>query len=72
MLQQLLDDIQLLASVANVDHTERPSIAALKATLEPKAKEKQNPKCVVCGTTKNIFHDGWYGYRCQSVNSMVF
>lgn len=30
------------------------------------------PKCVCCGTTKNLHSDGWYGYRCSSLDCMVF
>lgn len=29
-------------------------------------------KCVCCGTTENLFRDGWYGYRCRSTDCMVF
>ena len=36
----------------------------------PKPVEK---KCCVCGTTENLRYDGvWYGYRCNSVDCMVF
>ena len=30
------------------------------------------PKCICCGTRENIHKDGWYGYRCSSVDCMVF
>lgn len=30
------------------------------------------PKCCVCETTEGLHKDGWYGYRCGSVNCMVF
>ena len=37
---------------------------------EPKPVEK---KCCVCGTTENLRYDGpWYGYRCDSVDCMVY
>lgn len=32
---------------------------------------EDNPKCCCCGTTENIHKDGWYGYRCDSVDCMV-
>lgn len=30
------------------------------------------PSCCVCGTTENVHKDGWYGYRCDSDDCMVF
>lgn len=35
-------------------------------------KEKMIPRCCVCETTQNLYKDGWYGYRCQSTDCMVF
>lgn len=36
-------------------------------------KEKpKEPSCCVCGTTKNLHKDGWYGYRCSSDDCIVF
>ena len=29
-------------------------------------------KCCCCGTTENLFWDGWYGWRCDSDDCMVF
>lgn len=29
-------------------------------------------ECCVCGTTENLFNDGWYGYRCHGIDCMVF
>lgn len=40
--------------------------------LITKEKEKMIPRCCVCETTENLFKDGWYGYRCQSTDCMVF
>ena len=34
--------------------------------------KKIQPKCCSCGTTKGIFKDGWYGYRCRSNGCAVF
>lgn len=28
--------------------------------------------CCVCGTTEDLYKDGWYGYRCHSEDCMVF
>lgn len=33
--------------------------------------EKPN-KCCVCGTTENLFKDGWHGYRCTSADCACF
>lgn len=30
------------------------------------------PECCVCGTTEGLFKDGWYGYRCSSVDCICF
>ena len=30
------------------------------------------PECCVCGTTENVHKNSWYGYRCNSVDCMVF
>jgi len=35
-------------------------------------KEKEIPKCCVCGTTENLRKDGWYGYRCSSPDCICF
>jgi hypothetical protein len=45
--------------------------AAAKLTAEG-AYTAEQPKCCVCGTTENLHKDGWYGYRCDSQDCMVF
>jgi hypothetical protein len=30
------------------------------------------PTCCVCGTTKNLHKDGWYGYRCNKTECVCF
>lgn len=37
-----------------------------------KENEENIPRCCSCGTTKNVFKDGWYGYRCNSEGCCVF
>lgn len=37
-----------------------------------KEKKPKIARCCVCGTTKNLHEDGWYGYRCDSADCMVF
>lgn len=34
--------------------------------------EQPKEQCCCCGTTENLFKDGWYGWRCNSVDCMVF
>lgn len=35
--------------------------------------EVEEPKkCCSCGTTENLYKDGWYGYRCKSRVCMVY
>ena len=43
-------------------------------TNEISALEKRAapPKCVCCGTTEDLYKDGWYGYRCHSRECVVF
>lgn len=51
---------------AEIAGYERGLAAARKP--EPRA-----PKvCCVCGTTEGLHRDGWYGYRCSSVDCIVF
>lgn len=33
---------------------------------------EQTPRCCVCKTTENLHADGWYGYRCNSVDCVPF
>lgn len=33
---------------------------------------KPIPACCVCGTTENLWKDGWNGYRCRSVDCVSF
>ena len=35
----------------------------------PKPEQKS---CCVCGSTENLFDDGWYGYRCRSDDCITF
>lgn len=28
-------------------------------------------RCCVCGTTRNLHKDGWYGYRCDKESCIV-
>lgn len=30
------------------------------------------PACCVCGSTENLHEDGWYGYRCDSVDCICY
>jgi hypothetical protein len=31
-----------------------------------------DPKCCCCGTRENLHKDGWYGYRCNSIDCVPF
>lgn len=42
----------------------------IKRAEEPKPQAV--PKCCVCGTTENLHEDGWYGYRCNSVDCICY
>lgn len=46
--------------------------AAAKLTEAGAYKTEPQHKCCVCGTTENVYDDGWYGYRCRSKDCMVF
>lgn len=37
-----------------------------------KEREPPEPRCVCCKTTKDLYKDGWYGYRCNKETCMVF
>lgn len=41
---------------------------------EPETAEAEDatPECCCCGTKVGLHKDGWYGYRCDSDDCLVF
>ena len=48
--------------------------AVLAIVLAPKRRVVKElvKECCVCKTTENLHWDGWYGYRCDSADCVVF